>query len=31
MNDDGVGAFDSAWERLGEQLTATLRAQPARH
>ena len=31
LEDDGVTTFDSAWERLGEQLTATLRAQPARH
>jgi transaldolase len=31
LEDDGVAAFDSAWERLGEQLAATLQAQPARH
>jgi len=31
LEDDGVTTFDSAWERLGEQLTATLQAQPARH
>jgi transaldolase len=31
LEDDGVAAFDSAWERLGEQLATTLRAQPARH
>ncbi len=31
LEDDGVAAFDGAWERLGEQLAATLRAQPARH
>jgi transaldolase len=31
LEDDGVAAFDSAWERLGEQLATTLRAQPAQH
>ena len=31
LEDDGVAAFDTAWERLGEQLATTLRAQPARH
>jgi transaldolase len=31
LEDDGVAAFDGAWERLGEQLTATLQAQPARN
>ena len=29
LEDDGVATFDSAWERLGQQLAATLRAQPA--
>jgi transaldolase len=29
LEDDGVAKFDGAWERLGEQLAATLRAQPA--
>ena len=30
LEDDGVAAFDGAWERLGGQLATTLRAQPAR-
>ncbi|MGH3200398.1 MAG: transaldolase [Streptosporangiaceae bacterium] len=30
LEDDGVAAFDTAWERLGGQLATTLRAQPAR-
>jgi transaldolase len=29
LEDDGVATFDGAWARLGEQLEATLRAQPA--
>jgi transaldolase len=29
LEDDGVATFDGAWARLGEQLAATLRAQPA--
>ena len=28
LEDDGVATFDSAWERLGQQLAATLLAQP---
>ena len=31
LEDEGVATFDSAWERLGQQLAATLRAQPAAH
>jgi transaldolase len=31
LEDDGVATFDNAWERLGQQLAATLRAQPAAH
>jgi transaldolase len=31
LEDDGVAAFDSAWERLGGQLATTLRAQPTGH
>ena len=27
LEDDGVATFDAAWERLGEQLAATLHAQ----
>jgi transaldolase len=30
LEDDGVAKFDASWDRLGEQLAATLRAQPAR-
>ena len=30
LEDNGLATFDSAWERLSEQLTATLRAQSAR-
>ncbi len=30
LEDDAVAKFDAAWEQLGEQLAATLRAQPAR-
>jgi transaldolase len=30
LEDNGVTAFDNAWRQLGEQLTATLRAQSAR-
>jgi len=30
LEDDGVATFDSTWERLGEQLATTLRAQSAR-
>jgi transaldolase len=29
LEEDGVATFDGAWARLGEQLAATLRAQPA--
>ncbi len=29
LEDDAVAKFDAAWEQLGEQLAATLRAQPA--
>ena len=29
LEDNGVTAFDHAWQQLGEQLAATLRAQPA--
>jgi transaldolase len=28
LEDDGVAKFDASWDRLGEQLAATLRAQP---
>ena len=31
LEDEGVATFDNAWERLGQQLAATLRAQPAAH
>jgi transaldolase len=27
LEDDGVAKFDASWDRLGEQLAATLRAQ----
>ena len=30
LEDNGVTTFDNAWRQLGEQLTATLRAQSAR-
>ena len=30
LEDDAVTKFDAAWQQLGEQLAATLRAQPAR-
>jgi transaldolase len=30
LEDDGLATFDTAWERLGEQLATTLRAQSAR-
>ena len=30
LEDNGVTAFDHAWQQLGEQLAATLGAQPAR-
>ena len=30
LEDAGVATFDAAWEQLGDQLAATLRAQPAR-
>ena len=30
LETDGVAKFDAAWEQLGQQLAATLRAQPAR-
>lgn len=30
LEDEGVAAFDASWDRLREQLAATLRAQPAR-
>jgi transaldolase len=30
LEDDAVAKFDAAWEQLGEQLAATLRAYPAR-
>lgn len=29
LEDEGVAAFDASWDRLREQLSATLRAQPA--
>jgi transaldolase len=29
LEDDGVAKFDGAWKHLGEQLAATLQAQPA--
>ena len=29
LEEDGVATFDGAWATLGEQLAATLRAQPA--
>jgi transaldolase len=29
LEEDGVATFDGAWAKLGEQLAATLRAQPA--
>jgi len=29
LEDDAVAKFEAAWEQLGEQLAATLRAQPA--
>ncbi len=29
LEDDAVARFDAAWEQLGEQLAATLRARPA--
>jgi transaldolase len=29
LEDDGVATFDAAWAQLAEQLTTTLRAQPA--
>jgi transaldolase len=29
LEDDGVAKFDASWDRLGEQLAATLRAKPA--
>jgi hypothetical protein len=31
LEDDAVAKFDAAWEQLGGQLDATLRAQPAQH
>lgn len=30
LEDDGVAKFDASWDQLGEQLAATLRAQPTR-
>jgi len=30
LEDNGVTAFDHAWQQLGEQLAATLAAQSAR-
>jgi transaldolase len=30
LEDNGVATFDNAWQQLGEQLAATLRAQSAR-
>lgn len=30
LEDEGMAAFDASWDRLREQLSATLRAQPAR-
>ena len=30
LEDNGVSLFDAAWDRLGEQLAATLRARSAR-
>jgi transaldolase len=31
LEDDGVAKFDASWDQLGEQLAATLRAQPTHH
>jgi transaldolase len=28
LEDDGVAKFDTAWQKLGEQLAATLRSEP---
>jgi transaldolase len=30
LEDSGVTTFDNAWQQLGDQLAATLRAQSAR-
>lgn len=30
LEDEGMAAFDASWDRLREQLSATLCAQPAR-
>jgi transaldolase len=30
LEDEGVAAFEASWDRLREQLSATLRAHPAR-